>query len=350
MFKYLSIILCLIQGSTIFCRATSGPKEKIFPVLQSLISPQSLSKLINSNYSFESDVKVKLLSICDNDIYLVTTEDSKYILRIYRHNKHWLESKDNYLFEMEWLIFLKQTKLPVSYPIQQKNGEYIGQLNAPEGIRYWALFSFAEGDTDMNVQQAEIFGKSIARIHLASNAFTPQHVRHHINLEFLIDKPLRRIEQILGTSRKEDLVFVRELAMRLKSKIEGTAFVCDEYGLIGGDFHGWNQHFNDRNEVTHFDFDLCGYGWRAYDVAVFRWCRGKDDGLWEAFLKGYNTIRLLSSRELDTIPLFVIIRQIWLMGAHTTYPDADARLDKDYWDNRFRELRYFAEQCCSSCP
>lgn len=347
LFKFLLGIFCLIQGSAFL--TASARDEKVFPTLQSLIDPKSLSELIASHYDFEETAKATLLSICDNDVYLVTMGNSKYVLRIYRFNKHWLESKDNYLFEMEWLNFLKEKNLPISYPIRQRNGEYIGQLNAPEGIRYWALFSFAEGDTEMDIKRAETFGKSIALIHLVSDDFVANHKRHHIDLEFLIDKPVHRIEQILNTSRIDDLNFLKELAAKLKSKIEAIPFATGEYGVIGGDFHGWNQHFNCANEVTHFDFDLCGYGWRAYDVAVFKWCRGENSELWEAFLGGYNAIRPLSSRELNAISAFVIIRQLWLMGSHTTYPDAPARLDKNYWDNRFKELKRFAESYQEFC-
>jgi len=76
-----------------------------------------------------------------------------------------------------------------------------------------------------------------------------------------------------------------------------------------------------ENEITHFDFDLCGYGWRAYDIAVFRWARGsKNDGRWERFLAGYKSVRPLSDQELRSIPYFIVSRQIWVICVYTEHP------------------------------
>jgi hypothetical protein len=36
--------------------------------------------------------------------------------------------------------------------------------------------------------------------------------------------------------------------------------------------------------------------------------------LWNAFLKGYQSIRVLSENDLKAVPMFVAIRQLWLFG------------------------------------
>ena len=46
------------------------------------------------------------------------------------------------------------------------------------------------------------------------------------------------------------------------------------------------------------DFDLCGPGWRAYDVASFVQACG------EAFIEGYASIRGLSDVESAALPAF----------------------------------------------
>ncbi|WP_429842749.1 hypothetical protein [Brevibacillus sp. FIR094] len=44
--------------------------------------------------------------------------------------------------------------------------------------------------------------------------------------------------------------------------------------MCHGDLQGnFNTNFCDDNTYTHFDFDLCGYGWRAYDLAAFKLSR-----------------------------------------------------------------------------
>jgi Ser/Thr protein kinase RdoA (MazF antagonist) len=44
-----------------------------------------------------------------------------------------------------------------------------------------------------------------------------------------------------------------------------------EVGSCHGDLHGWNAHIDQNMALTVYDFDCCGVGWRAYDIAVFRW-------------------------------------------------------------------------------
>jgi Ser/Thr protein kinase RdoA (MazF antagonist) len=39
---------------------------------------------------------------------------------------------------------------------------------------------------------------------------------------------------------------------------------------------------------------------------------------WSAFLDGYQTIRRLSSNELQAVNLFVPLRQIWMLGVHSS--------------------------------
>lgn len=337
MIKLILFLVFTFQYTTAF---TLNPSP--IPVVRSLVHPQAIVDLLVTHYNWKETPEVHLLSQGDNDIYLISSGLESYIFRLSRHQKHWLDSKDNYLFEMEWLNFLHSHNLPVSYPIPQLQGDYIGELRAPEGIRYWALFTWADGTPYMETTRAEIFGKSIAEIHLVSDYFKAHHTRHHLNLEFLLDKPLNRIEQALAGSYAEELSFLKEeLLPRLIAPVRAIPSSGSEYGPIGGDFHGYNQHFTDNNEITHFDFDLCGYGWRAYDLAIFRWSRGSDQQLWEAFLKGYESVRPLNPLELEAISAFIVIRHIWLMGSYPTYPDAV--LNGAYWRDSFQELRHLAE-------
>lgn len=100
--------------------------------------------------------------------------------------------------------------------------------------------------------------------------------------------------------------------------------------------------------------DVCGFGWRAYDLAVFSWGAalskdrlGKSDEdiekLWTAFLHGYLERRHLSEVDIQAIPVFVAIRHIWFLGIHPG--------NWDNWgysevDDRFldRELAFLHKQ------
>jgi Ser/Thr protein kinase RdoA (MazF antagonist) len=90
----------------------------------------------------------------------------------------------------------------------------------------------------------------------------------------------------------------------------------------------------------HFDFDCGGAGWRAYDVAVYLWARVRSKGKehfkneqWDTFLAAYQKYRALSDSDLRAIPIFVAIREIWLMGLHTS--------NSQVWGGNWQDDRYF---------
>ena len=68
--------------------------------------------------------------------------------------------------------------------------------------------------------------------------------------------------------RPEDVAYVMALGDRLRDRLQ--AMVDLEIGFCHGDFHGWNACEKDGS-FTFYDFDCCGWGYRAYDLAVFPW-------------------------------------------------------------------------------
>jgi Ser/Thr protein kinase RdoA (MazF antagonist) len=95
--------------------------------------------------------------------------------------------------------------------------------------------------------------------------------------------------------------------------------------------------------------DLCSYGWRAYDLAVFfrnARLRGLPPELGAALLKGYQSVRALSSAEQRAIPLFVMARQIWRLGVRCSEVNVsgDAGLEEGYWDRMVRALHQWNEE------
>jgi Ser/Thr protein kinase RdoA (MazF antagonist) len=134
-------------------------------------------------------------------------------------------------------------------------------------------------------------------------------------------------------TEKSHYQYVKDLAPKLRKKISEIDFNEDDFGIIGGDFHGDNHFFTKDNRLTHFDFELCSYGWRVFDLAVFRHYKGRSDKLWNRFLKDYQSIRPLKAYELESIPAFVIIRQIWEMGSVAACAEAESWLLRGQWDS-----------------
>ena len=116
-----------------------------------------LEQLVQQDYSLGKSIRCSLIRAKDNDNFLVQTEHKKFVLRVYRYQKHWLTHESDYLFELEWLTFLHRRGLPVSFPIQRRDGGYLSTLHAPEGVRYWAIFSYAVGNQGLTLSQARRF-------------------------------------------------------------------------------------------------------------------------------------------------------------------------------------------------
>lgn len=320
-------------------------------VTHSVIAAAEAAEIAAREYDLGALPTGRLLSDTDNNHYLLTAGETNFVFRIYRREKYWLTKESDYRFELEWLAYLHEQGLPVAYPIPRRNGDLLGRLDAPEGERYYALFSFAPGCVvhPMNAGQSRLFGEGIARIHLASDRFQPKQRRFHQDTDWLIDAPLARIDTFLEGRQPEAVAFFRGLAPSLKGTLRGLPRSAPFYGIVGGDFHGWNHFFSSDHRLTFFDFDMCGYGWRVYDLAVFFWSaklRPEMRVTVADVLQGYEAVRPLLDVERAALPALVKVRHLWIMGLHTTYSDqlGVGWLNDHYWERNVARLREWGEE------
>lgn len=301
-------------------------------ITRSFIAGDALAELITQEYEFDAPVQCRLFSKMlrtqDNDHYKVWVGDRKYALRVYQEGSHLQRQESDYEYELAWLDFLREQGLPVSYPIRRRDGRFLNKIEAPEGTRYYALFSFAEGKP-MNLRNEEqlyALGATMAKIHVVSNSFQTEHKRHEMNLEFLVDRPVARLQRIWGNrpERRQDLDLLVTSAAEAKEEIleiiRNPYYTEDSWGPIGGDFHSNNTFFQGDDTLTFFNFDLCGPGWRAYDIAAF--LQNTDllnisQDLTEAFFAGYYSQRPLSDNEHAAISPLLTIRRVWLTATFT---------------------------------
>ncbi len=299
-------------------------------VSRSFIAGDALAEVIGREYDLgpvSCKMFSKMVRTQDNDHYQVkTTDGTKYVARIYQFGGPLEREESDYLFEMDWLNFLKANGMPVSYPIGRRDGRYLGSVNAPEGKRYFALFSFAPGEALAlnDAEQLYRCGAEMARIHMVSNKFQSQHNRAIMDLENLVDKPVARIMSLWDESRADDLEIVLTAAAEAKEEIlallRNEESSEDSWGPIGGDFHNASVRFDKNGNPTFFNFDLCGFGWRSYDIATFLLNTGlmhKSTDLSEAFFAGYYSVRELSRNEHAAISPFLTIRRVWMTGSFT---------------------------------
>lgn len=320
------------------------------PALHTVFHHAKLFEAIAPLYDIGTPIASRFIANNLNDTYGVETECGKFILRIYKPN--W-RTEEHIRYELGLLLHLHQHNIPVSIPVARRDGEWLTELNAPEGTRYVVVFTFAEGQGKVDVESSRLYGRSIALLHQAADNFTPEHNRFALDIRHLLDEPAQHILPFLQ-HRPDDAAFVMEASDRLKVHLNSQPEGSLDWGACHGDLHGWNVFYSETGGLTHFDFDCCGIGWRAYDLAVFQWCRvdqrdpeknGYQDECWDAFLDAYQQERPLRKVDLAMIPAFVAVRQIWLMGLHTGNSAVwGAWQDDGYFNRKLKFLRQWMHE------
>ena len=279
-----------------------------------LLAAADLPDILADHYELRAPVECEFIRRGFNDHYRVRTGDREFVLRIYFNGKYYIESIADFRFELELLAFLHEGGIPVSCPVKRKDGDLIGVLETPRGSRCFALFTFAEGEKlqEIGPVPGQKLGNAVARLHVAADRFHSPHHRYHLNLEYLLDRPMQLIDEFLRERGKGNTDACQSVVNRLREKVRALPTAGDAYGIIHGDLHCGNFFFTGEDEPILFDFDHGGYGWRVYDLAA---CQSSltADG-WTAYLEGYHQIRPLSEAELESIPIFRKIRPIWDKG------------------------------------
>lgn len=289
------------------------PKSIQEKLINTLLDTKNILELVTENYSLGEVQNCSLIRRGFNDHYLITAGQAKYIFRVYLNGKYYVGSPEAFQFELDLLDYLRTQNIPVAYPIRMDNGELLGWTLTALGKRATALFPFAPdgGVTTESVTIEQILevGKTTAAFHLAANDLSSNHERYHLNLKYLVDEPMRLIEKDNNEQGQELLASLPSIP-DLVSAVKSLSIDNDEYGIIHGDLHPGNMHFQ-GDQVTLFDFDHCGYGWRAYDLAPFYYA---PEAYQKAFFQGYEALRPLTQGERDCLPIFAKLRMLWDIG------------------------------------
>lgn len=278
-----------------------------------------------------------------NDTYVIRCSNTRYVMRIYRHGVY---PRDEIDFEVDALSYLHRQGFPVAYPIARKSGGYITEISAPEGVRYILVTAFAEGsDLDCEtVDEFRLYGESVAWLHEASQGFTTPHKKKDLDLANFIDDSVSAIEPFI-LHRPKELELLNQYVDDARKEILHIGEDFMDKGFCHGDVHGGNAHLH-NGVLTHFDFEECGFGFRVFDLATFKWAFGLRDSKsekWQAFVNGYQSVRKISEADFELLDTFVLLRHVWLIGFHMrNASDFGGELTSDeYIDRQWRVLKSF---------
>jgi Ser/Thr protein kinase RdoA (MazF antagonist) len=265
-----------------------------FPVAKSFLSAEALSRRIEVAYGL-AEVRCQLMAAFMRDVYRVTSKQGRRILYVYRHRHRTVD-----MIRSEWQIIetLHANGVPVC------------------GV----LTGFADGEhlrARPGIESVSAFARSIARIHNLFDSMPEHELLRPVNdLDFLLDQSVEAFETELP-ERKEDIEYLNSCASMLRPRIESLPVDKPFYGLIHGDVIRANAQVAEDGSVTVLDFDLCGMGWRAYDIATYLTVISglpEEREARKAFLDGYQQAREITRLEWESLPLFEALRSIFSIG------------------------------------
>lgn len=317
--------------------------NSLFPVSYSTLTCEALIAYILPLYPIGEVKHCQFWHRGLSDVYSVETEDQAYFLRI--SHQHW-RSKVDIDFELEFLNYLHKNNIPVAYPLATLDEQFSIEINAPEGKRYGVLFVQAPGEVaigDLNLNQSFKLGEIVAQIHQVSQNFKTPADRQPLTLDYLLDESLTVITPFLQ-NRPRDFNDVMEVAEELQNQLQVLPQTPPYWGVCWGDPHSGNAHFTLDNQITLFDFDQCGYGWRAFDIAKFLQVSlqsGLSQKVRDAFVRGYEQINPLTELEKNSIQGLTQTAHIWawaisiINARFFNY----SRLDSCYFNRHIEQLK-----------
>lgn len=285
-------------------------------VIYSTFSGEAIKQRVLAKYGLADPVECLLFHRGLNDTYLVNAGEGKLALRLYR--RRW-RTEEAIRGEVAALLHLDGLGVALAAPVPAADGEWVTDLDAPEGRRCAVLFHWVNGSQPRYIDAAHagLYGELAARMHIAGDSMPSDARRAPLDMSYLLERPVASLRPLLES---QPLLASRfdALVERVSTQLERSRDRLWDWGFCHGDMHGGNANL-DGGRLALFDFDCCGPGWRVYDLATYRWAariRGVATQAWTPFIEAYLKIRPVARDTLEYVPLFVVLRHLWLQGYH----------------------------------
>jgi Ser/Thr protein kinase RdoA (MazF antagonist) len=289
--------------------------------LHSLLRPDELATAVSRNFDVGPVAACNLQRSFINDTYRVNASDRTWFLRVTPAG--WRTARE-VAAEISFVCDLGKAGAPVIEPVPLADGSgYVLELNAPEGTRAAVLFAAASGveptfDTKpASLVTARAYGRISAKLHAIADQLPPIADRPPIDRAAVLCRPLAIIGAQAGTPERRD--WLAQLGERLAPVLADPGLTI---GFAHGDLNTANILF-DGEHATVIDFDCCGQGWRANDIAAF--ARGitlsrppgaDATALISAQLAGYSEVSSIHPADARAIPAFLLVQRLWMASLH----------------------------------
>ena len=284
-------------------------------IVHTTFAAPAIADFVSTAFAIEGPVVARLVARGFNDVYAIVGAE-RFFLRLGQYGRRSLREAES---EGQALAEAKAGGASVAVAVRGRDGRFAQPVMAPEGERAAVLIEPAHG-TEGQSEDAAAQGRALAQLHsVRLNDSTAAGLRR-LDLDALVLHPAGWAGEVLG-DRPDLAVRLLEVATDFAARFAPLAAGLD-VGFCHGDFHGGNV-LVENGVATLLDFDDCGMGWIAYDLASFLWtCQGfepaRREAIWAEFLRGYEQVKPLGDADRQAIEALILVREIWALGAWAT--------------------------------
>ena len=250
--------------------------------------------------------------------------DSEIILRIGhdgRRNSNLVKG------EIDFINYLYENGVSVASGVESPQGNMVETVDDGQNqnfvmVAFVKIHGFHPWDSGWTDDRYLRYGQLIGRMHALAKTYQPA------NPEWKRPEWDDPIMHELDGNLGSDHQFAIDKYQECMDRAAAFSKDKDAYGLVHFDAHSGNMLMDDNGDLTVFDFDDSHYTWFANDLAMCLFYMqldpqdptGSAAHFMTCFLKGYNMENKLDPQWLETIPMFLKMRQIDLFAIlHRSY-------------------------------
>lgn len=272
-------------------------------------------------YGLAGDTPLTLLNRSENETWAA----GGLILRLHRQGYH---KRPEIASELAWLTALQDLPgLQTTRPIPGAQG-LVTEIDG----RYLVAFAPLPGQElrpgDDLARWFAPLGEITARLHLHSRGWTAPEgfTRKRWDVETILGPQPHwgHWRQASGLDPSGEALLARATGV-LADRLTAYGTGPEVFGLIHADLRLANLMV-DGDRLTAIDFDDCGFGWWAYDLAAalsFIETDPRLPDLIAAWVEGYTRIAPLRPEDRAMIPALIFLRRVLLTAWLSTRADSD---------------------------
>jgi len=272
-------------------------------------------------YGLAGDTPLTLLNRSENETWAA----GGLILRLHRQGYH---TRPEIASELAWLTALQDLPgLQTTRPIPGAQG-LVTEIDG----RYLVAFAPLPGQElrpgDDLARWFAPLGEITARLHLHSRSWTAPEgfTRKRWDVETILGPQPHwgHWRQASGLDPTGEALLARATGV-LADRLTAYGTGAEVFGLIHADLRLANLMV-DGDRLTAIDFDDCGFGWWAYDLAAALSFIETDPRLPEliaAWVEGYTRVAPLRPEDRAMIPALIFLRRVLLTAWLSTRADSD---------------------------